>query len=231
MSNASNPHKYFLLSNIFRASAVLLLIATVLMAAFLPVFKVEVKGIPTVEFSIMDVVSDISTELKLCLNEDDMDLEDMLEISENYGEFNKAVDATQAYKIAKDAEEAMEDGSLDNMISSITESRFVTLLPYLALLLPLILVITTGITSIIRLISVILGFIKPSTQIKKNDSASALVLAGFVALCYFLSLLYGCFSLNFVWMGLLIGAAVGSLVMDIVYKSHTKSIVNAQFGM
>lgn len=227
----TNPHKYFLLSNIFRAITVALMIVCVIMSLFLPVFSVNGDSEEdAVTFSVMDIIGDLPNEFKLCFTldvEDPEDWEAIAEIYEDPGKFTLAVDATMLNLTDKDA----NTSPLADMVSSFYESRILTLIPYFLLLMPVIFVVALAISALIRLIQVIIGFIKPSSQIKKTDASTCIVVTIFFAVCYAAHFFYSCFTLNFVSLIILAVVSIAAVVMNIVYKKHTKEIVDAQFGL
>lgn len=222
----ANPHKYFLLSNIFRSITVVLLITCVLMTLFLPVFTVG-KGEDAVSFSVMDVISDIGDEFTLCFadEENPENWEKLAKIQANPGNFSQAITATELSLIGDN------DSPLADMVNSFAGTRILIMIPYFLLLLPLSIVIGLIISAIIRLVSTIIGWINPSPQVKKNDAGSCIAAVILTAVCYIVHFFYSAFTLNFVNIAILGVVAIGCLVMDIVYKKHTKDIVDAQFGL
>ena len=227
---ATDPRKYFLKSNIFRAVTVALMAVCVIFSLFLPVFSVNAgeDEEDAVTFSIMDIISDLGDEFTLCFaDEEDPDTwDDIAEIYKNPGNFTQAIDATQLSLMAQD-----NDSPLADMVSSFYESRLLVLIPYFLLLMPVIFVVGLAISTIMRAIQVIIAFIKPTTQIKKTDATSCIVVSVFVILCYLVHFFYSCFTLNFVSVVVLLAVAVGAVVMNFIYRKHTKDIVDAKFGM
>ena len=223
-----DPRKYFLKSNIFRAVTVALMAVCVIFSLFLPVFSVNIgeDAEDAITFSIMDIVSDLGDEFTLCFA-DEMDPENWDDIAEIYkdpGNFTQAVDATVIGLLGNDS-------PLADMVSSFAESRILIMIPYFLLLMPVIFVVGLAISTIMRLIQVIISFIKPTTQIKKTDASSCIVVTIFIAVCYLVHFFYSCFSLNFVSVGLLLAVSIGAVVMNFIYRKHTKDIVDAKFGM
>lgn len=224
----TDPRKYFLKSNIFRAVTVALMAVCVIFSLFLPVFSVNIgeDAEDAITFSIMDIVSDLGDEFTLCFA-DEMDPENWDDIAEIYkdpGNFTQAVDATVIGLLGNDS-------PLADMVSSFAESRILIMIPYFLLLMPVIFVVGLAISTIMRLIQVIISFVKPTTQIKKTDASSCIVVTIFIAVCYLVHFFYSCFSLNFVSVGLLLAVSIGAVVMNFIYRKHTKDIVDAKFGM
>ncbi|MBQ8288978.1 MAG: hypothetical protein IJX76_09485 [Clostridia bacterium] len=245
----TDPRKYFMMSNIFRGITVLLMVVCVIMSLFMPVFSVntledttlddyglnlEALGLDeddtAVNFSIMDIISDLGDEFQLCFTLDIKNPEDwekIAEISEEPGMFTTAVDVTMMNLTDKDA----NSSPLADMVSSFYESRILTCIPYFLLLMPVIMIIGLAISTVIRLIQAIIGFIKPSSQIKKTDASACIVTTILIVACYIVHFFYSCFSLNIVNVVIMAVVSVGAVVMNIVYKKHTKEIVDAQFSL
>ncbi|MBQ7354384.1 MAG: hypothetical protein IJW62_02570, partial [Clostridia bacterium] len=120
---------------------------------------------------------------------------------------------------------------LADMVKSFEDTRILIAIPYFLLLMPVLFVIGLIISAIVRLIQAIIGWIKPSTQLKKTDASSCIVVTIFIAVCYLIHFFYSCFTVNFVSIGILTVVAIGAVVMNIVYRKHTKEIVDAQFSL
>lgn len=214
----TNPQKYFLMSNIFRAITVALMVVCVIMSLFMPMFSVSIDedDEETIDFSIMDIITDLPNEFELCFS-DEPDVDEI-------GKFSEAVNATTLRLLDNSS-------PLAEMVSSFWESRILILIPYFLLLMPVLFVIGLAISTVIRLVQVIIGFIKPSSQVKKTDASSCIVVTIFFAVCYLVHFFYSCFSLNIVNIVILAVVSIAAVVMNIVYKKHTKEIVDAQFSL
>ncbi len=231
----TNPHKYFLLSNIFRSITVALLIVFTLLAMYLPVFKVEVPENSlvtayveedTVKFSMMDVIGDLGDEFTLCFADElkPETWEKIAKIYENPGKFTLAIEAIS------DANKA-NTAPLAEMVETFEETRILILIPFFLVIVAMIFVVGLAINTIIRLIQAIIGWIKPSAQLKKTDASSCIVVTVLIAICYLLHYFFSCFTLNIPGIVILAVVSIGAVVMNIVYKKHTKEIVDAQFSL
>ncbi len=247
----TDPRKYFLKSNIFRGVTVLLMVVGVLLSLFLPVFTVNTLEDTTLEdyrlyfdaeeagldpdatsinFSIMDVISDLGNEFQLCFTldiEEPEDWEALAEIYENPGKFTLAIDVNMANLRDKEANTA----PLADMVSSFHDSRILVFIPYFALLIPVIIIIGFAISTVIRLIQAIIGFIKPSAQIKKTDASTGIVVTIFIGVCYLIHFCYSYFTLNFVSLIVLAIVSIAAIVCNTIYRKYTKEIVDAQFSL
>ena len=225
---STNPRQIFLKSNIFRAVTVGLMALCVIFSLYLPVFSVNAgeDAEDAVTFSVMDIIGDLGDEFTLCFADetDPENWEKFEEIYEEPGKFTQAIDATVLGLFGNDS-------PLAEMVESFAESRILIMIPYFLLLMPVIFVIGLAISTLWRAIQVIIAFIKPSTQVKKTDAGSCIVVTIMVALCYLVHFFYSCFTLNFVSLGILIAVTVGAVVMNFIYKKHTKDIVDEKFGM
>ncbi|MGM9647319.1 MAG: hypothetical protein ACI3YH_04240 [Eubacteriales bacterium] len=241
----TNPRKYFLLSNIFRAVTVALMIVFTILSLYLPVFTVHIAeglnlediGVIGVDvegsydFSVMDIISDLPDEIKLCYLLDEKnpeDWEEILEIKANQGDFSHAIDAA-GFATALLTPEKSE--WVNNILKTLTESRGLFIIPFFILLFPAIMVIGLAISTLVRLIQCIIGFFKPSTQIKKTDASSCIIITALFAIGYLISIFYSCFSLSITCMVILAAVSIAAIVMSIIYRKHTKEIVDAQFGL